>query len=86
MASSSSGKKSKSWMRSGTDKKTRSARFRYYLAFVCLIGAVINYAYVMYKGTVQMVDYVLLGAGIVVFALIATLYELEKQGKIFKKD
>ncbi|MCR4843202.1 MAG: hypothetical protein K5840_08085 [Eubacterium sp.] len=66
------------------DNRKRSAKFRYYLGMVCLIGALINFMIVTITHTVQLVDVVLLVVAILVFAFVYKLYDLEKQGKIFK--
>lgn len=86
MSTESVKKPKKQWMRSGADKSTRSAKFRFWLSVICFVAATINFAYVTYCGTTQLVDYVLEGAGILVFAFVGALYYMEKQGKIFKKN
>ncbi len=81
-------KPSKSWAygkgASGYPQKKRSAKFRYILSIVALIGSIINFIVAEAMHTVQLADYILLAAGICVFAFVATLYTLEKQGKIFQ--
>lgn len=62
-------------------KPERSVKFPYRLSCFALIAGIIDLIFTGLRGTTQLVDFMIVGAAILMFALMRTLWQQEKKKK-----